>query len=315
VGIRHGEAKGSDVADDDRTAEPVVLYEERESVALVTLNRPDKLNTLNEPMIEGIARAIDRAAGSSEVRAVVLRGAGRAFTAGYDLEFGERDPGFYSYNFGAPTVEHRAGAWDPVRDYQMMSHNARRFMRIWDCPKPVIGELHGWAIGGGTDLILCCDLIFMADDAYIGYPPSRIFGTPTTMMWVYRVGLEHAKEFLLSGDAIDAATAHRIGLVSRVYPATELAEATESFARRFQHIPANQLALNKMLVNQAFENMGLRTTQLLGTLFDGVARHTEEAQRWVDSILIDGLRDVVHKRDEPFGDYSAREKRQTEPGR
>jgi enoyl-CoA hydratase/carnithine racemase len=286
--------------------EPVVLYEERDSLALITLNRPDRLNVLNEAMIEGIAEAVDRAAASPDVRAVILRGAGRAFTAGYDLEFGERDPGFQSYNFGAPSVEHRDGAWDPVRDYLMMSHNARRFMRVWECPKPVIGQVHGWALGGGTDLVLCCDLIFMAEDAQIGYPPSRIFGTPTTMLWVYRVGLEHAKEFLLAGDAIDAETAHRIGLVSRVFAADDLAAETEAFAKRFAHIPANQLALNKMLVNQAFENMGLRTTQMIGTLFDGVARHTEEAQRWIDSILIDGLRDVVHRRDEPFGDYSAR---------
>jgi enoyl-CoA hydratase len=288
------------------TDDGVVLYEERDALALVTLNRPDRLNVLNEAMIEGVANAVDRAAASPDVRAVILRGAGRAFTAGYDLEFGERDPGFQSFNFGAPTVEHRDGAWDPVRDYQMMSHNARRFMRVWECPKPVIGQLHGWALGGGTDLVLCCDLIFMADDAFIGYPPSRIFGTPTTMLWVYRVGLEHAKEFLLSGDAIDAVTALRIGLVSRVFPADELAVETEAYAARFRHIPANQLALNKMLVNQAFENMGLRTTQMFGTFFDGMARHTEEAQRWVDSILIDGLREVVRKRDEPFGDYGAR---------
>jgi enoyl-CoA hydratase len=283
-----------------------VLYDEEDSLAFITLNRPDKLNALNEEMIQGVADGVDKASASVDVRAVVLRGAGRAFTAGYDLEFGERDPGFHSYQYAAPKVDHRPGSWDPIQDFQMMNHNMKRFMKIWECPKPVIGQLQGWAIGGGTDLILCCDLIFMAEGAFIGYPPSRIFGTPTTMLWLHRVGLEHAKEFLLSGDAIDAATAHRIGLVSRVFPDDELGAETEAYARRFRNIPANQLALNKMLINQAYENMGLRTTQMFGTLFDGMARHTEEAQRWTEGILVDGLDEVVRKRDEPFNDYGQR---------
>jgi enoyl-CoA hydratase len=286
--------------------EDPVLYEERDSIAFITINRPDKLNTLNEAVIAAIADAVDRATASVDARSIILRGSGRAVTAGYDLDFGERDPAFNTYGWGAPRVEGRRGSWDPVDDYMMMRHNAQRFMKIWECPKPVIGQLHGWCIGGGTDLLLCCDLIFMAESAYLGYPPSRVFGTPTTMMWVYRVGLEHAKEFLLSGDAIDAATAHRIGLVSKVFPDDELAQATEAYAERFRHIPANQLALNKLLVNQAFENMGLRTSQMMGTFFDGMTRHTEEARRWVDSILIDGFRETIHRRDAPFGDYGER---------
>lgn len=290
----------------DDTEGEWVLYEESDGVASVTLNRPDKLNTLNEQVIAGLARSIDRAAESEDVSAVVLRGAGRTFTAGYDLDFGARQPGFHPHGYGAPHVEQRPGGWDPVRDYHMMGHNVRRFMRIWDCPKPVIGQLAGWAIGGGTDLLLCCDLIFMAEDAWIGYAPSRIFGTPTTMMWVYRVGLEHAKEFLLSGDAIDAPTAHRIGLVSRVFPSDRLEAETRAYAARFRNIPANQLALNKLLINQAFENMGLRTTQMLGTFFDGVTRHTEEAYRWVEDMSTLGFRETIRRRDAPFGDYGER---------
>ena len=187
-----------------------------------------------------------------------------------------------------------------------MGHNVKRFMKIWECPKPVLGQIHGWAIGGATDMILCCDLLFMASDAHIGYAPSRIYGTPTTMMWVYRLGLEHAKQFLLSGDAIDAATAHRIGLVAYVCPPDELGAEVEAFARRLAHIPANQLALNKLLVNQAFENMGLRTSQLLGTFFDGVTRHTEEAYRWAESFETKGFRQVIAERDAPHGDYGER---------
>ncbi|MDZ7728879.1 MAG: enoyl-CoA hydratase-related protein [Dehalococcoidia bacterium] len=181
-------------------------------------------------------------------------------------------------------------------------------MKLWELPKPVIAQVHGWCVGGGTDLALCSDLIFMAEDATIGYPPSRIYGVPTTMMWVYRLGLEHAKQFLLSGDAIDAATAYRIGLVSKVFPSDRLAEETERYVARYKHIPGNQLALNKMLINQAFENMGLRTTQMFGTFFDGVTRHTEEAYRWRESFAEKGFRQTIADRDAPFKDYGERDR-------
>ena len=148
----------------------------------------------------------------------------------------------------------------------------------------------------------------MASDAHIGYAPSRIYGTPTTMLWVYRIGLEHAKQFLLTGRAIDAPTAHRIGLVAHIVPPGDLAARIEADARGFRHIPANQLALNKLLINQAFENMGLRTTQLLGTLFDGIARHTEEAYQWAESVAEKGIREAVRERDAPWRDYGGRPK-------
>ncbi|MEX2293583.1 MAG: crotonase/enoyl-CoA hydratase family protein [Acidimicrobiales bacterium] len=294
--------------------EPVVLYEERDDIAVITLNRPDRLNTLTDQLVQRVADSIDAATASAAVRAIVLRGAGRAFTAGYDLQgdpgatpVGSSDPEYPSWStpYDAPRVEHRPGAWDPVRDLQFMGNNVRRFMKIWECPKPVLGEIHGFAIGGATDLVLCCDQLFMADDAIIGYAPSRIYGTPTTMLWIHRIGLEHAKQFLLTGKAIDAPTAFRIGLVSEVHPAAELSSAVEEHARRFAHIPANQLALNKLLINQAFDNMGLRTTQLLGTLFDGVTRHTEEARRWEESIVADGFRQTIKERDDPWGDYGS----------
>jgi len=299
-----------DADDTRRDPEPVVLYEERDDIAVITLNRPEKKNTLTDGVIQGIADGIDAATKSPDVCAIVLRGAGGTLTAGYDLtpgtDFadGDHDAG-WSTPYGAHGPVPREGAWDPVRDYQFMGNNVRRFMKIWECPKPVLGEITGWAIGGATDLVLCADLLFMADDAHIGYAPSRIFGTPTTMMWVYRLGLEHAKQFLLTGRAIDADTAHRIGLVSYVYPADEISEAIEAEAKRFVNIPANQLALNKLLINQAFENMGLRTSQMLGTFFDGVTRHTEEAYRWTEAFEEQGFRNVIRDRDDPWGDYGS----------
>ncbi len=289
-----------------------VLYEERDSIAIITLNRPEKLNTLTNSVIQGVADGIDTATRSRSVRAVILRGQGRVFTAGYDLVAGEA--GDWSSPYDAPGPKPRPGAWDPVRDLQWMGKNVERFMKIWHGPKPVLGEIHGFAVGGATDLVLCCDQLFMADDAQIGYAPSRVFGTPTTMLWVHRLGLEHAKQFLLTGRAIDAETALRIGLISHVYPASELQARVEEHAKLFRHIPANQLALNKLLVNQAFENMGLRTTQLLGTLFDGITRHTEDAYQWQESFAEKGFREVIRERDAPWGDYGERPKGESAKG-
>ena len=289
-------------------SEPTVLYAEEDSIAVITLNRPDRRNALTNDMVQRIADAVAEATASADVGAIVLRGAGGSLTAGYDLSSvqqfsGPTQPDAWDTPYDAPGPEPRPGNWDPVRDYQFMNHNVRRFMSLWECPKPVMAEIAGWAVGGATDLVMCADLLFMADDAHIGYAPSRIYGLPTTMMWIHRLGLEHAKQYLLSGRAIDAPTAYRIGLVSEIHPAEQLSAAAEAEARRLAAIPANQLALNKLLINQAYENMGLRTTQMLGTFFDGIARHTEDALRWAEEIDHRGLRDVIADRDRPWQDY------------
>jgi enoyl-CoA hydratase len=202
-----------------------VLYEERDDIAIITLNRPHKRNALNEAVIQGIADGIDAATKSADVAAIVLRGAGGTLTAGYDLGASSDEPDYVGWKtpYGAKGPKPREGAWDPVRDYQFMNNNVQRFMKIWECPKPVLGEITGWAVGGATDMVLCCDQLYMASNAHIGYAPSRVFGTPTTMMWMYRLGLEHAKQFLLTGRAIDAETAHRIGLVAHVVAPEDLA--------------------------------------------------------------------------------------------
>src|SRR3990172_9308266 len=252
--------------------EDAVLYETRGGLAFVTLNRPQRLNAIDFALIEGLEEAVARANREAEVRVIVLRGAGRAFCAGY----------------------------------RMMSRNVRAFMSLWESRKPVIAQVHGWCVGGGTDLALCSDLIFMAEDARIGYPPSRVWGTPTTCMWVYRLGLEHAKRLMLSGEALDGREAERLGLVSRAFPADRLAAEVESFARELATTPAHQLGMTKLLVNQAYENMGLRPTQILGTFLDGIARHTPEGLAWRDLAMREGFQEAVRRRDEPWGDYSAR---------
>lgn len=278
-------------------AESPVDYSTRGALAFITLNRPERLNALNRELITGLEEAVARANREGDVRVIILRGAGRAFCAGYDLQTAPQ---------AEVAAQERRGVWDPVADYRGMSQNVQAFMSLWESPKPVIAQVHGWCVGGGTDLALCADLIFMAEDARIGYPPSRIWGTPTTCMWVYRLGLEHAKRIMLTGEALDGREAERLGLVSRAAPADRLAQEVESFAAKLATTPTNQLVMTKLLVNQAYENMGLRTTQMLGTFLDGIARHTPEGQAWRDLAVREGFREAVRRRDAPWGDYSAR---------
>lgn len=270
-------------------------YSAGDGVARITLNRPERLNAINGRLIEDLRDAVIAANDDGAIRVIILSGAGRAFCAGYDLDWGTK----------AEDASQRAqsGQWDPVRDYQGMSRNVRVFMSLWESPKPVIAQVHGWCVGGGTDMALCADLIYVADDAQIGYPPARVWGEPTTVMWVYRLGLEHAKRLMLTGEPLSGRDAERVGLASRAVPEADLPAVVDEMARRLATVPANQLAMSKLLVNQAYENMGLRTTQTLGTFFDGIARHTPEGVAWRDLAMKEGFRDAVRRRDAPWGDY------------
>src|SRR5581483_2580529 len=270
------------------------------AVARIVLNRPERLNAINTQLVSDLRAAVVAANDDAAVRVIVLSGAGRAFCAGYDLDWGTK----------AEDANQRAmsGQWDPVRDYLGMSRNVRAYMSLWESPKPVIAQVHGWCVGGGTDMALCSDLIFMAEDAQIGYPPARVWGEPTTMMWVYRLGLETAKRLMLTGSSLTGVEAERVGLASRAVPAERLADEVDAFARQLATIPLNQLVMSKLLVNQAYENMGLRTTQILGTVFDGVARHTPEGIAWRDMAMREGFREAVRRRDAPFGDYGERKR-------
>ncbi|TMB70382.1 MAG: crotonase/enoyl-CoA hydratase family protein [Chloroflexi bacterium] len=270
-------------------------YSAADGIARIVLNRPERLNAMNRRLISDLREAVIAANEDEAARVIVFSGAGRAFCAGYDLDWGTRAED--------ATQREMAGHWDPVRDYEGMSRNVRVFMSLWESPKPVIAQIHGWCVGGGTDMALCADLIYMAEDAQIGYPPARVWGEPTSVMWVYRLGLEHAKRLMLSGESLSGAEAERIGLASKAVPAADLPSVVEEMARKLASIPANQLALSKLLVNQAYENMGLRTTQLIGTFFDGIARHTPEGIAWRDLAMKEGFREAVRRRDAPFGDY------------
>lgn len=195
--------------------------------------------------------------------------------------------------------------WDSVGDLRMISIFVDTYMKLWYSQKPTIAAVNGWCIGGGTDMVLCADMIIAADDAVFGYPPSRVWGTPTTAMWVYRMGIEKAKRYLLTGDEIPAEEAARIGLILEAVPSDELQEHAYALAKRMAQVPTSQLVMLKLLCNQTVENMGMSSSRLLGSLFDGIARHTQEGLDFVQRAQEVGFREAVRERDDPFGDYGS----------
>ena len=237
-------------------------------IARITLNRPARLNAIDDKMPREIRRAVEAANEDDRVHVIVLAGAGRAFCAGYDLKkFAEGDPG-NRWNQEMP--------WDPMRDYRGMKANTDDFFSIWRSYKPVICKVHGYAVAGGSDIALCADIVIMAEDAKIGYMPARVWGCPTTAMWVYRLGAEKAKRMLLTGDTVDGKTAEKMGLVYQAVPLKILDKTVDALARRMAGVPKNQLMMQKLMINQAYENMGLANTQMIATLFDGITRHSPE---------------------------------------
>lgn len=266
-----------------------ISYDQHGRIARVTLNRPEKLNAINDAMPRELRAAVAHANDDDEIHVIVLAGAGRAFCSGYDLELYAEQP--------RPCPGSQEMPWDPTMDYRLMSRNTDCFMSIWRSFKPVICKVHGYAAGGGSDIALCSDVIIMEEEAKIGYPPARVWGCPTTAMWVYRVGAERAKRLLLTGDLINGREAARIGLVSEAVRADELDETVDRLATRMAGIPKNQLMMQKMVVNQAYENMGLATTQMMATLFDGIARHTPEGVHFKARAEADGFKQAVKERD------------------
>ena len=258
-------------------------------VATITLDRPERLNAIVDPMPRELREAVEAADADPAVHVIVLEGAGKGFCGGYDLEVYAQAPG--------PNPGVQSMPWDPTVDLRMMGGNTEDFMAIWRSLTPVVAKVHGAAVAGGSDIALVCDLVVMAEDAMIGYPPARVWGVPTTMMWAYRVGMERAKRLLLTGDLIDGVEAARIGLVSAAVPAAELDEHVAALTERIAGVPRNQLAMLKTVVNQAYGNMGLASTQLLATLFDGVARHTPEGVSFKQRAEDVGWRQAITERD------------------
>jgi enoyl-CoA hydratase len=263
-----------------------LTYATRDRKAYITLNRPERLNAIDGRMPREIHRAVDMANADDEIHVIVLGGEGRAFCAGYDLK---------AFAEGGVGTQDRV--WDPIKDFRGMKRNTDDFMSLFRSMKPTVCKVQGYAVAGGSDIALCCDLVVMADDARIGYMPARVWGCPTTAMWVYRLGAERAKRMLLTGDTIDGRQAAEWGLVLESVPPDQLDGRVEELADRMAGVPINQLVMQKLMINQAYDNMGLEGTQILATLFDGITRHSPEG-RWFQQYAADhGFHEAVEWRD------------------
>ena len=273
-----------------------IIYEQSGRIARITLNRPDVLNAIDEALPSALEAAVIRANADESTRVIILSGAGRAFCAGYDLNVFAESPGTN------PGIQEMP--WDPIKDFAFMKRNTDCFMSLWRSLVPVICKVHGYAIAGGSDIALCADLLVVADNAQLGYPPARVWGCPTTAMWVYRLGAERAKRLLFSGDLIDGRQAQAWGLGQAV-PAADLDDEVERIAQRMATVPRNQLIMQKMMVNQALENMGLASTQTLANFFDGITRHSPEGVNFKQRAETVGWKQAVRERDEGTFDWTS----------
>ncbi len=286
-------------------------------IARITLDRPERGNGITRRLVTELERCVEQADLDPAVHAIVLAGAGKGFCGGYDLvesaegqgRLGEEElasPPGSPLDPAAMAANHDpSGTWDPMVDYAMMSRNVRAFMSLFHCGKPVVCKVHGFCVAGGTDMALCSDLLVIAADAKIGYPPARVWGSPTTSMWMHRLGPQRAKRLLFTGDSLSGSEALEWGLAIEAPAPDALDERTEILLQRIARLPLNQLRMMKLLVNQSLYAQGLHTTQALGTLLDGVARHTPEGYGFQRRAMRGGFREAVRERDEPFGDYGA----------
>lgn len=275
-----------------------VLYERTDRIGRITLNRPEVMNAIDDEVPTLLAEAVKTAEADPKVHVIVLSGAGAAFCAGYDLAYYAEAGGGNSVTQPMP--------WDPMKDYAFMWANTQKFMSLFRCAKPVIAKVHGYAVAGGSDIALCCDFVVMEEDARIGYMPARVWGCPTTAMWVYRVGAEKAKRMLLTGDKIDGREAAAMGLVLKATPKAELDAEVEALADRMASVPVNQLVMQKMVINQAVEAMGLNETQRLATVFDGITRHSPEGLAFKERSETVGWKQAVDERDRGTYDWTER---------
>lgn len=297
-----------------------MTYEVTGRIARITLNRPDRGNGITGAMSRELADCVERADCDPEVHVMALSGNGKGFCGGYDLvasaermgsrssegiegqelnqqPFSGLDPKLLAKNHSPDEI------WDPMLDYQMMSRNVKSFMSLFYANKPVLVKVHGFCVAGGTDMALCGDLMVIAEDAKIGYPPARVWGSPTTSLWVFRVGVEKAKRLLFTGDCLNGKEAVEWGLATECAPADKLDERFEILLERTARLPINQLIMMKLLINQTVLAAGIQPAQILGTVFDGITRHTKEGYAFQQRAAEAGFKQAVRERDEPFGDF------------
>lgn len=298
------------------TAPTALTYDVTGHIARIRLNRPERGNGITRRLVSELEYRVEQADLDPAVHVIALSGNGKGFCGGYDLvesaegqgRLGEEDdpaaaPPGSPLDPAVMAANHDpSGAWDPMTDHAMMSRNVRAFMSLFHCGKPVVCKVQGFCVAGGTDMALCSDLLVIAEDAKIGYPPARVWGSPTTAMWAYRLGAQRAKRLLFTGDSLSGAEALEWGLAIEAPPAEKLDERTEILLERIARMPLNQLRMMKLLVNQSLYAQGLQATQTLGTMLDGAARHTPEGYAFQQRAMTKGFREAVRERDDPFGD-------------
>jgi enoyl-CoA hydratase len=284
-------------------------------VARITLDRPSRGNGITARTAPELAQCVEAADLDPKVHVVLLSGNGTGFCGGYDLveaaehmadgRLGDADgPPGSALDPAVVAANHDPrNTWDAMTDYQMMKRNVRGFMSLHHANKPVVCKVHGFCVGGGTDMALCSDLLIIADDAKIGYPPARVWGSPTTSLWAPRLGAQRAMRLLLTGDCLSGSEAAAWGLAAESAPADKLDERTAILLDRLTRVPINQLMMMKLLVNQSLQGAPMETTQVLGTILDGITRHTAEGYAFQQRAQQIGFREAVRERDEPFGDY------------
>jgi enoyl-CoA hydratase len=291
-----------------------MTYDVDGPIARITLNRPERGNGITLDMPVELQQCVERADLDPQVHVIALSGNGKGFCGGYDLVDSAEGMGQARFGDGEalkgsaidPLViagnHNPADTWDSMLDYQMMSRNVRGFMSLFNADKPVVCKVHGFCVAGGTDMALCSDLLVMAEDAKIGYPPARAWGSPTTSIWAYRIGIEKAKRLLFTGDCLNGKEAVEWGLAIECAPPDKLDERFEVLLGRIARMPVNQLVMMKLLINQTAHAAGLQPTQIMGTVFDGITRHTREGYAFQQRAAEAGFKEAVRERDEPFGD-------------
>lgn len=291
-----------------------MTYETDGRIAFITLNRPERGNGITFDMPRELAACVERANLDPAIHVIGLQGNGKGFCGGYDLvESAERimegeEPGYGPEgSFLDPKVQLRnhlpSETWDPMIDYGLMSRNVDGFMSLFRSNKPVVCKVHGFCVAGGTDMALCSDLLVIEDTAKIGYPPARVWGSPTTALWAYRLGAEKAKRLLFTGDCLNGKEAVEWGLAIECASKEKLDERFRILLDRIARLPINQLMMMKLLVNQTVVAQGVLNTQLVGTVFDGITRHTKEGYAFQQRAAEAGFKEAVRERDEPFGDF------------
>lgn len=294
-----------------------MTFERDGRIARITLDRPERGNGITLAMPQELAACVEEANLDPEVHMIALAGNGSGFCGGYDLVDSAEGMGAAAGATEGPPGDPTApatvaanhdpeGTWDPVVDFQMMWRNLRGFMSLFHSEKPVVCKVHGFCVAGGTDMALCSDLIVAEDRCKIGYPPARVWGVPTSMLWAHRIGLERARRLLLTGDSIDGTTAVEWGLASEAAPLAELDARFEGLLERVARVPVNQLVMHKLAINQSLYAQGLHATQAMSVFFDGIARHTPEGFEFQRRAAEAGFREAVRERDEPFGDLGLR---------